>query len=57
MVWLSHHHFESLRERIFASDDLERQLGELLQQDLADLGAKLDAIAHAARGPSLGKTS
>lgn len=47
MVWLSHHHFESLRERIFASDELQRQLGELLQQDLADLGAKLDAIAGA----------
>lgn len=34
MVWLSHHHFEGLRERIFDSDELQRELTSLLQQDL-----------------------
>ena len=47
MVWLSHHHFEGLRERIFDSEDLQRELTSLLQQDLSVLGSKLDTIAGA----------
>ena len=45
MVWLSHHHFEGLRERIFDSDELQRELTALLQQDLSVLGFRLDTIA------------
>ena len=44
MVWLSHHHFESLRERIFDSDELQRELTALIQQDLSVLGFRLDTI-------------
>lgn len=45
MVWLSHHHFEGLRERIFDSDELQRELTALIQQDLSLLGFRLDTIA------------
>lgn len=47
MVWLSHHHFEGLRERIFDSEELQRDLASLLQQDLSVLGSRLDTIAGA----------
>ena len=47
MVWLSHHHFEGLRERIFDSEELQRELTSLLQQDLSVLGSRLDTIAGA----------
>lgn len=47
MVWLSHHHFEGLRERIFDSAELQRELASLLQQDLSVLGSRLDTIAGA----------
>ena len=47
MVWLSHHHFEGLRERIYDSEELQRDLTSLLQQDLSVLGSKLDTIAGA----------
>ena len=47
MLWLSHHHHDSLRERIFESDELQRELHSLLQQDLSVLGIKLDTIAGA----------
>ena len=47
MVWLSHHHFESLRERIYGSEELQRDLTSLLQQDLSVLGSRLDTIAGA----------
>ena len=47
MVWLSHHHFESLRERIYASEELQRELTALLQQDFAVLGTKMDVITGA----------
>ena len=47
MVWLSHHHFEGLRERIFDSEDLQREMTSLLQQDLSVLGSRLDTIAGA----------
>jgi len=47
MVWLSHHHFESFRERIYASEELQRELAALLQQDFTALGTKLDVITGA----------
>jgi hypothetical protein len=47
MLWLSHHHHDNLRERIFESDELQRELNSLLQQDLSVLGIKLDTIAGA----------
>ena len=47
MVWLSHHHFEELRERIFDSEELQRELTALLQQDLSVLSSKLDTITGA----------
>ena len=47
MVWLSHHHFEGLSERIFDSEELQRELTSLLQQDLSVLGSKLDTITGA----------
>jgi prophage DNA circulation protein len=47
MVWLSHHHFEGLRERIFDSEELQRDLTSLLQQDLSVLGSRLDTITGA----------
>lgn len=47
MVWLSHHHFEGLRERIYDSEELQRDLASLLQQDLSVLGSRLDTIAGA----------
>ncbi|MDP3849821.1 MAG: hypothetical protein Q8Q59_04900 [Luteolibacter sp.] len=47
MVWLSHHHFEGLRDRIFESEELQRELTALLEQDLSALSSKLDTIAGA----------
>lgn len=47
MVWLSHHHFEGLSERIFGSEELQRELTSLLQQDLSVLGSKLETITGA----------
>ncbi len=47
MVWLSHHHFEGLRERICDSEELQRDLASLLQQDLSVLCSRLDTIAGA----------
>jgi hypothetical protein len=47
MVWLSHHNFEGLRERIFDSEELQRELSSLLQQDLSVLGSRLNTISGA----------
>jgi hypothetical protein len=47
MAWLSHHHFEGLRKRIFDSEELQRELASLLQQDLSVLGSRLDTITGA----------
>jgi hypothetical protein len=47
MVWLSHHHFHGLRERIYDSEELQRDLASLLRQDLSILDSKLDTIAGA----------
>jgi hypothetical protein len=47
MVWLSHHQFEGLRERIYDSEELQRELSALLQQDLSVLSSKLDLITGA----------
>jgi hypothetical protein len=41
MVWLSHHNFEDIRERIYASGELQRELATLLQQDFTVLGTKM----------------
>jgi hypothetical protein len=47
MVWLSQHHFDGLRERIYDSEELQRELTSLLQQDLSVLGSRLDTIIGA----------
>ena len=47
MTWLANHHHDQLRDRIFASDELQRELHSLLQQDLSVLGSKLDTLAGA----------
>jgi prophage DNA circulation protein len=47
MVWLTHHKFEGISERIYASEELQRDLASLLQQDLSVLGSRLDTIAGA----------
>jgi len=52
MVWLSHHHFEGLRERIFESEELQRELTALLQQDLSVLSSKLDTICSCFPSPT-----
>ena len=47
ITWLTHHKFEQIRERIFDSEELQRELASLLQQDLSVLGSRLDTIAGA----------
>jgi hypothetical protein len=47
MVWLTNHKFENISERIFASEELQRELTGLLQEDLSVLTLKLDTIASA----------
>jgi hypothetical protein len=47
ITWLTHHNFEQIRERIFDSEELQRELASLLQQDLSVLGSRLDTIAGA----------
>jgi hypothetical protein len=47
ITWLTHHKFEQIRERIFESEELQRELTLLLQQDLSLLGSKLDTIVGA----------
>ena len=47
MTWLSNHHFEGLRERIFESEELQRELSGLLQRDVSDVNAKLDVLTNA----------
>lgn len=50
MVWLSHHHFDGLSERIYASDELQRELSALLHQDLSVITSKLDTITGVIAG-------
>ena len=38
IVWLQVHHFDRLRERIFESDELQRELHELLAGGIAGRG-------------------
>lgn len=45
--WLVNHKFENIRDRIFESDELQRQLNELLRQDYGRLGDRLDSISSA----------
>lgn len=46
MVWLSHHHFEGICERIYDSEELQHNLYSLLQQDLSVLGNPIYAITR-----------
>jgi len=45
MTWLVQHNFNELNERIYQSEELQRDLAALLQQDLTVLNDKLDIIA------------
>lgn len=44
ITWLSNHNFNDLKERIFESDDLQRNLNDLLRSDLTEISAKLDTL-------------
>lgn len=44
MAWLVQHNFNDLNERIFASEELQRDLSALLSQDLSVISTKLDTI-------------
>lgn len=45
MTWLVQHNFNDLKERIYQSEELQRDLTVLLQQDLTVINDKLDIIA------------
>lgn len=45
MAWLVQHNFNELNERIYQSEELQRDLNALLQQDIAVINNKLDIIA------------
>ena len=47
MSWLDHHKFEELRLKISESEDLSRQLHELLARDTSEIIAKLEIIENA----------
>ncbi len=47
MVWLTNHNFQSLRERIFESDELQRDLHSLLASDFNSMSKKLDVVCEA----------
>lgn len=47
MVWLANHNFQELRDRIFDSEELQRELAQLLRTDVGELSAKLDTIMQA----------
>jgi len=44
MAWLLQHNFNELSERIYQSEELQRDLATLLQQDLSVISTKLDTI-------------
>jgi AAA+ ATPase superfamily predicted ATPase len=44
MSWLLQHNFNELSERIYQSEELQRDLATLLQQDLSVISTKLDTI-------------
>ena len=47
ITWLTSHNFHALKERIFESDELQRQLNDLLRQDFGSLSTKLDTVSSA----------
>lgn len=47
MAWLAQHNFNSISERIYDSEELQRELTALLHQDLSVLSSKLDIITGA----------
>lgn len=47
MAWLMQHNFNSISERIYDSEELQRELTALLHQDLSVLSSKLDIITGA----------
>jgi hypothetical protein len=44
MAWLIQHNFNDLNDRIFASEELQRDLSALLSQDISVISTKLDTI-------------
>lgn len=44
MKWLVRHNFNDLNDRIFASEELQRDLSALLSQDISVISTKLDTI-------------
>lgn len=44
MAWLVQHNFNDLNDRIFASEELQRDLSALLSQDISVISTKLDTI-------------
>jgi hypothetical protein len=44
MAWLLQHNFNDLNERIYKSEELQRDLSSLLGQDLSVISTKLDTI-------------
>jgi hypothetical protein len=44
MKWLAQHNFNKLSDRIFASEELQRDLSAFLSQDISVISTKLDTI-------------
>lgn len=47
LIWLGNHNFTALKERIYESEELQRDLHEILKEDLTSISNKLDIIAGA----------
>jgi hypothetical protein len=47
ITWLTNHNFHALKDRIFESEELQRQLTEMLRQDYDTLSEKLDSLTGA----------
>lgn len=50
ITWLQVHHFDQLKERIFESDELQRELHGLLAGGLAGIESKLNSLEAAIAG-------
>lgn len=47
IVWLENHNFQAIKERIFESEELQRDLSDLLRSDIASISTKLDLVCDA----------
>jgi hypothetical protein len=47
ILWLENHNFHALRERIYESDELNRDLHSLMANSIEQIGAKLDELSSA----------